>query len=490
MAGRTKTCNKCAKYGRDGKDLPVALFAVSRSNKSGLQDVCKRCQVDQQRDLRAKRRAERLRDEFAPLKDEDFAVGVGNVPETPGQAAERGKAAAEKRQEYNRRMGETLGAVHDVASGAAGELRPEVVEYLAILSEQERRFGNRRLARSTAISLAHEMLGLRMFAKAAEQYLSGKVVPAGYAARRKPPPEPGTLDRTLVVGLSDLHLGAELSGVDNPQPFRRLEESRRLAYIFKQALDYKLQYRDRTRCLVLLDGDVIQGLLQHDLRDGAPLTEQSIVFWLLMSQGLGLLAAHFPIVEVECQGGNHGRNKLRHPGRATSSKWDSFETNLYVGLRCMLSAHKNVHFRIPTRAVSLVDLYGSTLAVTHGDTEIPLGNPTSQHDRNVDALQRLYASGLLARRPDAWFVGHWHSAMLAPGTPTVVYNGMLVPPDGYARAQGYVGKPCGQWIWEAVKGYPVGDSRYVLVGPEQDRDESLDAVLKPPELSQVLEVAG
>lgn len=480
MPSKTKTCRRCSHHGRVGTNLPVSAFSRHLGEKDGLQAHCKICQAEDQKKRRETLRQERLKSEFSALAPDDFSVGVGNVPETPTQAAERSRASEEKRQEYNRKMGETLGAVRDVASGVERDLPPETVEYLAILSEQERRFNNRRLARSTAISLAHELIGIRWFKKAAETYFSNRVAPAGYAARKKAPPPPGELDRTLVVGLSDLHLGAELSGVDNPQPFRRLEESRRLAHVIKQALDYKPQYRDRTRCLVLLNGDVIQGLLQHDLRDGAPLTEQMVVFWHLMREGIGLLSASFPRVDVECQPGNHGRDKIRHPGRATSSKWDGHEWRMYYALSMMFSSVANVSFAIPLKAVSLVDLYGSTLAVTHGDTEVSLANPSTQHDRNVTELQRLAASGLLERRPDAWFIGHWHSAMVCPGTPTVVYNGMLVPPDGYARAQGHIGKPCGQWIWEATKGFPVGDSRYIFVGPEQDRDESLDRVLTPP----------
>ena len=488
MAEKNKRCSRCR------ATKPTSAYHKCPSNGDGLNSACAACINAAKKEAYDRRRDERLRDEFAPLAAEDFAVGVGNVPENPRQAAERGKASEEKRQEYNRKMGETLGAVRDVASGVARELPEEVVEYLAILSEQERRFGNRRIARSTAISLAQEVLKIRWFTKAAETYFANKVQPSGYAARKKPPPEPGALDRTLVVLLSDLHLGARLSEVDNPTPFRVLEESRRLAHVVKQALDYKPQYRDRTRCLVLLIGDVIQGYLQHDIRDGAPLTEQSVIFWKLFQQAGALLSAHFPLVQFRCVGGNHGRNRLRHPGRATSEKWDSFETQLYVGLRCMLSSCPNVRFHIPlppdAPPVGFVDLYGSTLGYAHGDTEPgPFGNPTTSHDKNVDVLQRFASAGEYARwmpdparPPAAWAFGHYHTPMLAPGSPTVVYNGMLVPPDGHARSRGYVGKPTGQWLWEAVPNYPVGDARYVLVGTEQDRDESLDRILVPPRL--------
>src|SRR5437870_1035987 len=74
-----------------------------------------------------------------------------------------------------------------------------------------------------------------------------------------------------------------------------------------------------------------------------------------------------------------------------------------------------------------------------------------------------------ARRP-----GH-------PGNadPRVVWNGALVPSNGHARSSGYIGELCGQALWEAVEGYPVGDLRFVEVGPAQDRDEQLGCLITP-----------
>lgn len=473
MSKKRKPYKKARDVGEDKRicngpcerELPIENYYMQNPKTGRRETVCADCKKAEQR--------ERYASDYVALRQEDFDVTVANDGRTDRN---HGKA---KRQEFSQAMGEMAGAVRRLATG--GEAMPaELGAYMARLAEQERRFGNRRLARSAAISLAHEMLGVRMFKRAAAQFFSDKVAPAGYSARRKEPPPPGALDRTTNVLLSDLHLGAELSGVDNPQPFRRLEESRRLAYVFKQVLDYKVQYRDRTLCRVWLNGDLIEGLLGHDLRDGAPLTEQMVVFWHLFRQGLALLAAHFPRVEVECQPGNHGRDKIRHPGRATSSKWDGHEWRMMYALSMMFSHVPNIKFNLPMQAVSVVDVYGSPVAATHGDTEVPLMNPTTKHDDNVAEFQKVNASRELGCEVVLWLVGHFHSAFLAPGVPSVVYNGMLVPPNGFARSKGHRGKPCGQWIWESVRGYPLGDSRFVNVGPAQDHDETLDAILTPP----------
>jgi len=468
----TKTCKAC----RHEKSTDEFRW---RPSDERYEARCRKCEAAAE-----KARYDVKHGKVPRLDGDVFDAGIANVPDrTVADKVERKKASEEKRQEFNRRMAQTAGELAEVADGARKGVSEEVLDYLLKLSESEAAFGNRRIARSVSLSLAHELLGIRMFKKAADQWLSGRIAPAGYAARPRPA-RVDQLDRTLVVGLSDLHLGARLSEIDNPVGFRRTEESRRLAYICTQALDYKPQYRSRTRCKLLLNGDLIQGMLLHDMRDGAPLVEQEAIFWHLLGQFVARLADAFPLVDVHCSPGNHGRDKLRHPGRATSSKWDGHEWEMMYALSRMASGLKNVTFDLPFRAVTLVDLYGKTLAVTHGDTEVPLGNPTTQHDRNVAQLQKIAATRSLGCEPDAWFVGHFHSAALMPGRPTVVYNGMLVPPDGHARTMGYIDKPTGQWIWESVRGHVVGDSRFVRVGPEQDADETLDRVLEPADFPE------
>lgn len=412
---------------------------------------------------------------YQALKPEDFKVGVGNDGRIDPHAS------AEKRQEYSEAMGEFADALHGAAEGAAvGEdpldLMPEALgTYIGHLSEQERRFGNRRLARSVSLQAAHEALALRQFKQAAAMYLQGKIEPTGYALK----PVKSAQKRTVVLFLSDLHLGADLSAMDNPVPFRAVEEARRLEYVIRQAMDYKPQYRSQSKLLLLLGGDLIEGYLQHDLRDGAPLTEQKVIFWRHLSRAIAMLAQVYPSVEVVCQPGNHGRDKLRHPGRATSSKWDGHEWQMYYALSMMASQLKNVTWSLPFRAVSVIDLHGSKALLTHGDTEIKLGHPDTQASQNRTQLDRINATQIYGATMDVVLFGHFHTPRHQPGNPTIVSNGMLVPANGHARSSGYINEPCGQWLWEAVEGHPVGDVRYIRVGVAQDKDERLGLLIPP-----------
>ena len=465
-------CTKC-------KTLKaLSEFPSNRSKASGRHSACKLCCAADTAKRAAKTSAAndekeaaalaRLASDYDSLRPEDFDVGVGNDGRIDPAASR------EKRQEYSRAMGEHARALRE-SKGDTANMPPALGTYIGRLAEQEFRFGNRRLARSISLAEAHEALSLRRFKQAAREYLHGKITPTGYAKKQTK----GPVKRSVCLLLSDLHLGSELSALDNPIPFRAVEEARRLEYILRQACDYKPQYRAHSELVLILNGDLIEGQLLHDMRDGAPLTEQMMIFWKLLGPFVGFCAQQFPSVRVVCQPGNHGRNKLRHPGRATSSKWDGFETAMYLALREMSSALVNVTWQIDFRAVSVVDLHGATLGVTHGDTEVKLGDPDTKATENAASFDRINVTRLYGVEFDAWTIGHFHKPRWRPGTPDVIYNGALLPPNGYARTQGYIGERCGQYLWEAVEGFPVGDVRFVKVGEAQDHDESLGKLIKP-----------
>ena len=410
--------------------------------------------------------------DYEPLTPRDFTVGVGNDSKTNRWQKEQ--ASKERRQEWSPAMGEFASTLRE-GEGDPDTLPEETGGYIARLAEQERRFGNRRIARSVSLAAAHESLALRQFKQAAEQYLHGHITPTGYALR-----EPRKdLSRSVVLLLSDLHLGLDLSDRENPVRFGPVEEARRLEFVIRQALDFKPQYRAKSELVLLLVGDLIEGYLLHDLRDGAPLTEQKVVFWRHFRTIMGLFAAQFPRVRVVCQPGNHGRDTVRHPGRATSSKWDGHEWQMYWALREMCSGLHNVSWDIPQRAVSIIDLHGSKLAASHADTEIKLGDPDLKSEANATTLDRINSSQLYGCSVDVWCFGHWHKPRYIPREPKMLWNGALCPPNGHGRTKGYIGEPCGQWLWEAVEGYPVGDLRFIAVGQEQDRDERLGSLVRP-----------
>lgn len=476
-----KRCRECE------LEKPLDGFPIKRRNKDGRGERCLDCKASKERERYDERRAkqdeedaarvERLASDFAALKpgDLDDDVSVGN------DGRRDAKASKEKRQEYSRSMGEfgqaTARAARAQANGQgtiADNMPPELGTYIGKLAEQERRFGNRRIARSVSLYAAQEALSLHQFKLVAAEYLRDRIVPTGYAAKRAATRK----KRSACLLLSDLHFGAELDSLDEPMPFRAIEEARRLEFVLRQLLDYKPQYRADTEAVVLLNGDVIEGQLEHS-PGGAPLAEQKAIFWRYMRQFIGHVAAEFPTVRVVCQGGNHGRDLVRHKGRATSRKWDGHEFECYFALREMASELRNVSWQIDFRAASLVNLHGQNLLLSHGDTEVKVGHPDKTAERNMSELHKRSASRIDGGEFTAAAFGHFHTARYHPGRIRVIYNGALVPPNGYARGIGAVVEDCGQYLWEAVEGHPIGDLRYIEVGRAQDRDEKLGKMITP-----------
>lgn len=494
----TKTCSNpsCAKR------LPLAEFPRNASKKDGHENRCKTCHAAAQKkrddaaqvkkdELAAKvlreaeARARRLNSDHEPLRVEDFDdeydVSVGNV-DTKAARKASAQASREKRQEFNAEMGahadnlkQAAATAHerggDVLSGMTGRSG----SYIGKLAEQEHRFQNRRLARTISLAQASEQLNLQQMKMVARELFSSKIQAVGYA--KKKPSKP--MKRSAVLLLSDLHIGAELSSLDEPMPFRAIEEARRLEYVMRQAIDYKPQYRENTKLVVLWNGDVIEGQLMHQLGAGAPLAEQKAAMWMYGRQMMAEFSATFPEVEVHWQSGNHGRDKVRHPGRATWRKWDGHEFEIGFALQQMCSDLKNVTWNQPFRAVSAINLHGSILGLTHGDTEVKVGHPDSAAERNARQLDKVNATRVHGVEFDAWAFGHFHTPRYHCGHIRTIWNGALVPPNGHARSEGYIGDPCGQYLWEAVEGHPIGDVRFLEVGPFVDRDERLGHIIKP-----------
>jgi hypothetical protein len=151
-------------------------------------------------------------------------------------------------------------------------------------------------------------------------------------------------------------------------------------------------------------------------------------------------------------------------------------------LSMICSGLPNVRFSVPFQAISKVQLYDSWLLMTHGDTEIKLGNPDKQADRNAAELAKINTTRMYGVEFAVGFFGHFHMARTFPWKPMrAIFNGALIPgaSQGYARSEGLVQEQCGQWIWEAVPGHPVGDLRFIEVGDAEDRDASLNNLIPP-----------
>ena len=314
--------------------------------------------------------------------------------------------------------------------------------------------------------------------KFADNVFSGRIVPT-----TKTKPKHSSLDRIVTVVLSDLHFGSDLKKVETgTMDYGRVEESRRLAAIVKQVSEYKIQYRDRTKLVVLLNGDIIDNQL-HDARTGAPVSEQCARAIHLLSQAIGYWATQFGEVEVYATTGNHGRNTARHHERAIHQKWDSLETIVHFAIKASLSRIKNVKFNIPMTPLASYEVFGRKIAFTHGDTVINAGSvATTINTKAIEnQINKINASLRDKDEYAAVILGHLHIpsiTFLGNGVAMIV-NGSLVPPDEFAVSIGVMETTNGQWVFESVKGYPVGDQRLIVVNKQDDENKELDKIIVP-----------
>lgn len=358
------------------------------------------------------------------------------------------------------------------------EADTQVLEHLRAVSKSVQLGDRQREARRASIARARETLFIDDFTEVAERVFKGKITPSGYAVKKAKAP----VKRILNLLISDTHFRACLDERELGHSYGALEEARRLAAIVRQAVGYKTQYRDQTALFVHLLGDIIQGQL-HDMRDGAPMAEQVAAAIHLLVQALTFLAKHFPQVVVRCATGNHGRLTSRHKDRATNQKWDSIETMVYVAVKVAMRDVKNVKVEIPLTPYYTFKAFNKYGFLTHGDTVLNPGYPNKSID--VTSLRRqineINGNPHSHEKYSLFATGHVHIGALInlPNDAVLITNGPLIPSDAYANSIGIFDTACGQYLWESTEKHMVGDSRFLNVGFDTDKDSSLDSIIKP-----------
>jgi predicted phosphodiesterase len=337
------------------------------------------------------------------------------------------------------------------------------------------------LSRRLGAHLADEAFQYKQIEAFSEKVFSGRVKPVGFA--RKKAPQKGVFKREIVVMISDTHFGSDIRATaTGAEDFGRVQEARYMAQLVQQVVTYKEEYRDETALRVVILGDLIHGCL-HDLRDGAIIAEQVDRAIHLLVQAVGHFAARFPKVTVECVTGNHGRDKTRHPKRATTDKFDSRETLVYASVRRACSALKNVEWHIPLAAFGVFELFGRKVFYTHGDTHIRVGNPGSSINV-LDLERQVNRLNATLRDRDEYvlvLVGHAHQFVhlaLNNGV-SVIVNGPFTALDEYATSIGIFESVSSQTMFEATPGFPVGDVRRIVFDKKVAEDASLDKIIQP-----------
>lgn len=362
------------------------------------------------------------------------------------------------------------------------KVEADIAEYLRDKAQEVASADIVRVNRTASIAIGREHAFLEDLHDVLVDAFSG--LPA-LKPEKKQKKARGKTERILNLIFSDTHYGSALDPREVKHKYGSVEEARRTAAVCRQAANYKLDHRDETELHLHLLGDIIQGQL-HDMRDGLPLAEQVASAIRILVQAIRYLARAFPKgVRVRCTPGNHGRNTARHRDRATNQKWDSIETMIYFALKEACAHLANVTIELNYEPKYDFVSFNKVGLGTHGDTVINPGYPGRSIDvagikKQVDSINN--ARVVKGEKPYSLFImGHVHTGAMVhlPGGVIVMTNGCLIPPDPYANSIGIFDTACGQWMWESTPDHIVGDARFVNVGEDNDRDESLDSIIQP-----------
>lgn len=179
------------------------------------------------------------------------------------------------------------------------------------------------------------------------------------------------------------------------------------------------------RLVLVLGGDLMSGYIHEELQESNELSPTETVLWLLdrISAGVDFLSDHFGEIVIPCVKGNHGRT-TRKPRHSTGAA-NSYEWMLYHILAKHLSSKATFH--IADGYHLLLDLYGNTLRIHHGDglkyqggvggLTIPVEKAIASWNKGVPA--------------DLDIFGHWHQSQQ---NPKWVCNGSLIGYNAYSIA--------------------------------------------------------
>jgi predicted phosphodiesterase len=262
--------------------------------------------------------------------------------------------------------------------------------------------------------------------------------------------------------------------------------SRRSALFFEQIVKYKPQYRDQTEVVLLVNGDIIAGMIHNTEWFVDLLTTQFAGTLSILCQGISYLAQNFKKVRVVMTPGNHGRSMHKaDQGRGTTHKWDSYETQIFIAVREVMKAKcPNVEVDVPDSPFAIFKAQGHTYFVTHSDTVINVGNPGSALNMKSinNQINKLNASEIGGdAKFDAVICGHIHTPtlQLMESGCMLVLNGCLSGLDPYALSIGIFDSNPTQQLFEATAKHAVGDVRFIQV-KEADKDASLDKIIAAP----------
>lgn len=290
----------------------------------------------------------------------------------------------------------------------------------------------------------------------------------------------------LTLLWSDLHFGVDVRGYEVLNNEYTWEiAARRLAKLCQVAAQSVLN--DDTELRVILNGDIIHGVIHLDDVNIRPLTEQIWCATNILVQALDYLSTFFAKITVVGIAGNHDRTTYKASTRELSQRWDSHAHSIYLGLQLALRNNPNITWDFPSSGIAFLDdLNDGVMLVTHGDTAPDVQNVSKKIDTSglKTKLLSIKDNHAVDKPITIAMFGHWHTPtiQMLPNGSFVLVNGCLIGSDPYGQnAVGAFNSVPAQLQFFTRPGEPITDISIVRVRTA-DTEEHLSKIIKTPVL--------
>ena len=246
---------------------------------------------------------------------------------------------------------------------------------------------------------------------------------------------------TGVLLLSDLHLDevVDFYEMDGINEYNRDIAQQRLERIVNKTVELLLHtYGGDVHIeglIVAILGDILTGVIHDELeRTNEAPPAASIVFWVpIIAAALEYLADEFGRLYVPCVDGNHDRFYKKTPKKQRAES--SLAWVVYNWLADHLRDDERITFGISTSPEQLIDVYDTTVLLTHGDGFRSSGGVGGLYPSLLKWLLRKHDLYSATKRDfDIAVMGHWHSPKWGED---FVVNGSLKGYDEYAKDGGF-----------------------------------------------------
>ena len=254
------------------------------------------------------------------------------------------------------------------------------------------------------------------------------------------PGRPKKSECIAVAVLSDCHFDEVVNPVEvnNTNAYDREIAELRLERFVEKTIELARDYVagvEVTGLVLLLGGDLVSGDIHEELvesNEGTML--ETVSHWTGQLTGaINALADYFEKVTVASVVGNHGR-RTRKP-RMKKRVTDNFDWFLTHSVSQAFKDDARVTFIIPETAHVKIDVYNTTILLTHGDS-------ISRGGGGIGGIYPVVFRGkarLMANpstRHDLLVIGHYHQLLSAVESGLLV-NGSLKGYDEYAAVSSF-----------------------------------------------------